>query len=80
MQVDDSVENIGCVVDELKRFLDSSANLAGNSNDQRDDADKNHRVDWRFVFWMQPREPDWQQPVPARDHGQARGTREMNTG
>ena len=35
-EVDNSVENIGCVVDELKRFLNSGANLAGNRDDQRD--------------------------------------------
>src|SRR5207253_10938864 len=79
-EVDDTVEIIGCIIDELKRFLHSGANLAGNSDDQRDDADKKNRVDWRFVFWMQPREPDRQQPIPARNHGQARGAREMNAG
>ena len=44
------------------------------------DANEDDRVDRRFVSWVQPREPYWQQPVPTGDHRQARTSGEMNAG
>ena len=51
-KVNDPVENVGGVVHQLKRFLNSGADLAGNGNDQRSRADEDDRVDRRFVSRM----------------------------
>ena len=68
-EVDDSVENIRRVIDKLKCFLNSGADLARDGNHKRDCADKDDRVNGRLVSRMQTREPVWQQSVPSRDHG-----------
>ena len=67
-EVNDAVENIRGVIDELKCFLNSSAYLARDGDHQRDCADKNDRVNRRFISRMQAREPTREQVIPARDH------------
>src|SRR5882762_7978873 len=79
-EIDDAVENIRGVIDELKRFLNPGADLAGDGDHQCDCADKNDRVNWRFVSRMQAREPTREQVVPARDHWETRAASYVNAG
>lgn len=56
-EVNDAVKNIGGVVDQLKRFLDSGPDLAGNRDHKRGRADEDDRIDRGFVSRVQAREP-----------------------
>ncbi len=79
-EVDDSIENIRRVIDKLKCFLNSRADLARDGNHERDCADEDDRVNGRFVSRMQTREPVRQQSVPSRDHWQSRAAGDVNAG
>src|SRR5436305_2707822 len=63
-EVNDSVENIRGVIDELKRFLNSGADLAGDCDEQRGRANEDNLIDWRFVSRMQTRKPTREQVIP----------------
>ena len=48
-KINDSVENVGGVVHELKCLLDSRSDLARDRDYERDGANEENRVDRRFV-------------------------------
>ena len=48
-EVNDPVKNIGGVVHQLKRFLNTGADLTRDRNHERGRADENDRIDGRFV-------------------------------
>src|SRR5256885_1294447 len=79
-KVNDPVENVGRVIDELKRFLNSGADLAGNGNDERSRADENDRVNRRLVTRVQTREPIRQQMIPTGNHRQSRAAGHVDAG
>ncbi len=79
-EVNNTVENIRGVIDELKRFLDSGTDLAGDRDEKCGRADEYDGIDRRFVSRMQTRKPIRQQSIPSRNHRQPRAAGYVNAG
>ena len=67
-EVNNAVENVRGVIDELKCFLDSGTDLAGDRDEKCGRADEDDRINRCFVSRMQTRKPIRQQSIPARNH------------